>query len=322
MIKDQKPDIVHVFNSFMMISPSIFHVCKKLGIPTIQRLANYRLFCPKATLFRNNQICELCVKKKYAWPAIKHGCYQDSRLKSANVFGMLAFHRMIGTWHSTIDCYLAISEFVREKYIEAGFPAEKIRVKPNYLRDDPGKSDVDDHYALYVGRLSPEKGILSVVKAWKGIQQMPLKIIGEGPQKREIMEYIASHNLSNVHLLGELPHEEVMTLMKRMSFLMFSSIWYEPFGRVIIEAFAHGKTVIAPDTEIGRSVIRHEDNGLVYQVRNIKSLRSTVVRLSQDADYRRKLAHNARIDYVEKYAADTNYHILMKIYDEVIENYC
>ena len=159
-------DVVHVQNFFPLISPSVHYAARAEGIPTIQSLRNFRLLCPQATFFREGKVCEDCLGKSVPWPGVMHACYRQSRPATGALAAMLGVHRALGTWSRLVDVYIASSEFARDKFIEGGLPAERIVVKPNFVHPDPGLGRGDGGYALFIGRLSPEKGIGTLLATW------------------------------------------------------------------------------------------------------------------------------------------------------------
>src|SRR2546429_1099631 len=172
----ERPEIVHVHNTFLMVSPSVYWACRDANVPVIQTLHNYRLICPGGTLFRDGRVCEECVEHG-VWQSVRYGCYRKSRTYSAIVAAMLTTHRLLGTWSRMIDYYLALTDFARRKFIAGGLPADKILVKPNFVYPDPGDGNGERSYALFVGRLSPEKGLPTLLAAWARLGIfMPLHI--------------------------------------------------------------------------------------------------------------------------------------------------
>ena len=159
LLDREKPDVVHVHNTFMLISPSIYSACRDHGVPVVQTLHNFRLLCPNSNLFRDNHVCEECVDDGL-WHSIQHACYRDSRPATAAVVLMLGWHRAFKTWEKCISRYIALTNFAREKFIAAGLPADRMVVKPNFLESDPGSREQSGAYAVFIGRLSPDKGDL------------------------------------------------------------------------------------------------------------------------------------------------------------------
>jgi glycosyltransferase involved in cell wall biosynthesis len=182
LIRETRCDVVHCHNTFPLVSPSVYYAAKSAGVPVVQTLHNYRLLCPGALLFRDRNVREECIGSAVAWRAVARGCYRQSRLSSASVAAMLAVHRALGTWDKMIDLYIADSSFCRDKYVQAGFAPERIAVKPGFVYPDPGPRDHRGGYCLFVGRLSEEKGIDVLFRAWRKLgPSIPLKVVGDGP---------------------------------------------------------------------------------------------------------------------------------------------
>lgn len=315
-IRMYSPDIAHVHNTFPLASPAVIHAIKNEGIPLIMTLRNYRLLCVNALFFRNGQVCEACLRH-IPWRGALHGCYRDSKSASAVVFGMVGLHRTIDTW-GLVDRFVALTEFARKKFIEGGFPEEKIVIKPNFVYPDPGIGGGKGGYALYVGRLSPEKGVRTLLKAWKLLQgTIPLKMVGEGPLAEEINQ--AAHELQGVEWLGRKSPEEVYALMGEAAFLIFPSEWYETFGRVAIEAFAKGTPVIASALGAVGEVTDHGRTGLHFRPGDPEDLADKVEWLLSHPQELARMRKEARAEYEAKYTAERNYEQLIVIYQKVLE---
>jgi len=314
ILRQHKPDIVHVHNTFVMISPSIYSACKEEGVPVVQTLHNYRLICPAATLFRDGRICEECVGGGI-WRGVLHGCYRDSRAATATVALMLTTHRLLGTWEQLIDHYIALTEFARQKFVAAGLPEEKISVKPNFVPSDPGERSTLGRFALFVGSLSDAKGVWALLHAWQTNRlSIPLRIVGDGPLKEELVNFAQRNQLVNVSFTGQLPHSRVLNLMKKARCLIFPSEWYEPFGLTLLEAFACGLPVISSGIESLRDLVRPEDTGLVFNAGNSQDLADKVRWAWDHPAEMRAIGKNARAEYRLKYTAEQNYESLMEIY--------
>jgi len=314
ILRQHKPDIVHVHNTFVMISPSIYSACKEEGVPVVQTLHNYRLICPAATLFRDGRICEECVGGGI-WRGVLHGCYRDSRAATATVALMLTTHRLLGTWEQLIDHYIALTEFARQKFVAAGLPEEKISVKPNFVPSDPGERSTLGRFALFVGSLSDAKGVWALLHAWQTNRlSIPLRIVGDGPLKEELVNFAQRNQLVNVSFTGQLPHSRVLNLMKKARCLIFPSEWYEPFGLTLLEAFACGLPVISSGIESLRDLVRPEDTGLVFNAGNSQDLADKVRWAWEHPAEMRAIGKNARAEYRLKYTAEQNYESLMEIY--------
>ncbi|HEY9660087.1 MAG TPA: glycosyltransferase family 4 protein [Allocoleopsis sp.] len=309
-------DIVHVQNFFPLISPSIYYAAKARGVLVVQTLRNYRLLCPNALFFRDGQVCEACLGKAIPVPAIVHGCYRGSHSASLSVATMLMIHRAMQTWTQQVDGYIALTEFARQKMIAGGLPAEKIWVKPNFVHPDPGVGQGRGGYALYVGRLSEEKGLDTLLQAWQRLQgKLPLKIIGEGPLSDRVQAVAAQ--LPQVEWLGRMPIAQVHQLMGEAMVLIFPSKWYETFGRVAIEAFAKGTPVIASKIGAIAELVEHGHTGLCFHPGDPDDLATQVEWLLANPDALPQMRQAARSEYLMKYTATQNYSKLINIYEQI-----
>jgi glycosyltransferase involved in cell wall biosynthesis len=306
-------DIVHVQNFFPVISPSIYYAARARKTPVIQTLRNYRLLCPNALFFRDGKVCEDCIGKVIPLPGVLHACYRESRPASGVVATMLVVHRAMRTWTRMVDIYIALSEFARQKFIEAGLPADKIIVKPNFVYPDPGKADTKEEFALFVGRLSVEKGVDTLIDAWKHLgREIPLKIIGEGPLAPQVIE--ATQQMPQIEWLGRKPLPDVYDLMGKAKLLIFPSKWYETFGRVAVEAFAKGTPVIASNIGAIAELVDHGRTGLHFQPGNSQDLAEQVKWIISRPETLSQMQHEARSEFEAKYTAADNYRRLMEIY--------
>lgn len=313
-----RPDIVHVHNTFTQISPSVYIACRSAGIPVVQTLHNFRLLCPAATFFRNGKVCEECVSHSL-WRSVKHGCYRSSRVATAAVAMMLAAHRSLRTWTDNIDAYIALTEFARQKYIHAGFPVDRIHIKPNFVDPDPGQGNAKGDYALFVGRLSEEKGLQTLLSAWSYIK-MPIRlfIVGDGPLRPELEEYAAAYGLSSVSFLGRLKHEETREAIKRARFLILPSECYENFPMTIVEAFASGTPVICSRLGAMREIVEAGRTGLHFAANNSEDLAEKVSWAWIRDREMRAMGKEARREYETKYTAEKNYSRMMDIYHRAL----
>jgi glycosyltransferase involved in cell wall biosynthesis len=320
VIDKEKPDVAHFHNTFALISPAAYYVCNERGVPVVQTLHNYRLLCLRADFFGPNKIlCEDCLGKVVPWPGIVRGCYHGVRSHSAAVATMLMVHRWLKTWQKKVDVYVALTEFARQKFIQGKLPADRIVVKPNFVFPDPGIEEDRDDYAIFVGRLAPEKKIVTLLNAvGRSIPTIPLKIAGTGPQIGRIRQNIKDREMNNVDVLGHLPHEKVIALMKKARFLIFPSEWYEGFPLTIAEAFACGTPVIASKLGSMAEIVEHEYSGLLYESGNSDELGSAIMWAWTHIKEMEAMGRNARKVYEEKYSVKQNYPMLMDIYQLAI----
>ncbi|MCT7985722.1 glycosyltransferase family 4 protein [Laspinema sp. A4] len=312
-IKQNPYDLIHVQNFFPLISPSVYYAAKAEGIPVVQSLRNYRLLCANSFFFRQGQVCEDCMGKVIPWPGVVHACYRDNRAGSAAVVAMQTVHRALRTWTNMVDVYVTLTDFARNKFIEAGLPADKIVVKPNFVSTDPGVGEGKGGYAFFVGRLSPEKGLETMLTAWSRLgKRIPLKIVGDGPLGPFVEQ--AAQNLPNVEWLGRRPLPEVYDLMGNASFVIFPSEWYETFGRVAVEAFAKGTPVIAANIGAIAELVEQGRTGRFFRPGDVEDLIEQVEFALDHPDQMAQMRREARAEFEEKYTADRNYQLLREIY--------
>ena len=320
LIRTTRPHVAHFHNTFLLVSPAAYYVCQEEALPVVQTLHNYRLLCPAGTFFRDGQVCEDCMGRTPPWPGVLHGCWRGSRGGTALVATMLTVHRWLNTWGRQVDLYIALTEFARRKFIEGGLPAEKIVVKPNFVESGevPPSShkwgDKERGYALYVGRLSTEKGVRTLLRAWRGLQGIPLRIAGDGPLMAEVHAFIDRETLGHVEVLGQRPRKEVLHLIQQARFLVFPSQWYETFGMTIAESFACGTPVIASLLGTMADIVDDGQTGLHFDVGNPEDLREKVDWAWTHPGEMSEMGRRARREYERKYTADRNYGMLMDIY--------
>lgn len=317
LIRQQRPDIMHCTNTFPLISPAAYSAAHSEHVPVVQSLHNYRLLCPKAQFVRDGKVCESCLGRRFAWPAILHRCYRDNRSATVVVAGMSAAHWASGTWLRSVDKYLALTEFSRRKFIEGGLPEAKIDVKPNFVRHDPGLGSGEGGYAVFVGRLSPEKGIGTLLQGWQQLHgTVPLKIVGDGPLASQVR--LAAENDPAIEWLGRRSHAETLEIVGNASCLVFSSDWYETFGLVTVEAYAKGTPVIASNLGAMGELIDHGRTGLHFEPANPDDLAAKVKQLWNDPGARLRMRRAARAEFETKYTCDRNYEMLLGVYEELL----
>lgn len=313
-IRERRPAVMHAHNLFPLVSPSAYYAASAEGVPVVQSIHNFRLFCVNAQFFRNGRPCEDCMGRFLPWPGIRHGCYRGSAQLSAGVAGLLATHRALGTWRRRINVMIALSDFVRRKLIAGGIAPARIVVKPNFLRADPGAGDAGhDSYALFVGRLSPEKGVTTLIEAWARVPgALRLKIAGDGPLAAEVAARTASD--SRIELLGRRSAPEVLQLMRGAAVVVVPSECYETFGLVVIEAFAAGTPVLAARIGALAELVDDGRTGRLFAPGDPDDLATRLVTMLRDELAYRRMRAAARDEFLTHYTAAANYERLMQIY--------
>lgn len=317
IVNSERADVVHFHNWFPLISPSAYWGAKRGGAAVVQTLHNYRFLCPKGTMFRGGDVCEKCLGRKYPWPAIQHACYRGSRFGSTVVASTLAIHRAIGTLQKVVDVFIAASGFTKSKYVEAGFDAERIRTKPNFLHPDPGVGRGRGDFVLYFGRLSPEKGIATLLKAWDLLESpIPLKISGSGPMADEV-NATANRN-AGIEFLGFASDSVIDELLREARFLVCPSTNYEGFPKTIVESLARGTPIVAGRLGALSELITNGQNGRLFFPGDPLDLANTVTDLYKNASSLQAMRVAARRDFEDFYQAGRNYDQLIDIYKQAI----
>ncbi len=318
-LRAEKIDVVHIHNTFVMISPSIYSACRAARVPVVQTIHNFRLLCPSGNFLQKGRICEVCASRSPLY-ALPHRCYRNSYLATGALVFTLMLHRQLGTWSQYVDQFILLSDFAKKKFVHCGFPNRKLTVKPNFMYPDPGERTWPGHYALYVGRLSPEKGILTLASTWRLLRnKLPLLIVGDGPLRSELQNWCQS---STVTLLGRRERHDCISLMKDASFLIVPSEGYESFPMAIIEAFACGVPVIASRIGSLPEIVKDAETGLTFRAGDVEDLRDTIDCAISNPELMRQMGRAARREFEAKYTASRNLSQLMEIYDQANLNKC
>ena len=315
VVERVRPDVVHFHNTFPLVSPAAYAVCRQAGAAVVQTLHNYRLLCPSGTLFRDGKPCEDCMDRTLL-AGVRHGCYRDSRAQTAVVATMLTLHRVRATWRDDVDLYIALTDFARNKLVQGGLPPDRVVVKPNFVDPptlaDPGPRDG----FLYVGRLAPEKGVGTLLDAWQSLPRQHLTLIGSGPLDGWARD--RARHVPGVTLHGHLAREGVYQHMRASRALVFPSLWYETFGMVAVEAFAQGTPVIAARIGGIPELVRHGETGLLFEPGNGRALASSVEWAAEHPEAMRRMGERARREYEQWFSPASNYRQLMAIYRHAI----
>jgi glycosyltransferase involved in cell wall biosynthesis len=313
VIRGGRPDIVHAHNTFPLISPAAYYAAHAEGVPVVQTLHNYRLFCVNAQFYRDGHPCEDCLGRSFAWPGVVHACYRSSRAASAVVATMLGVHRGLGTWTNRVSRYIALTDFAREKCIAGGLPAERVVVKPNFVHPDPGAGAGEGGYALFVGRLSSEKGVRTLLRAWERAGALfPLKIVGDGPLADEVRD--AAGRNPAIEYVGRRTPAEVLELVGSAICTVCPSEWYEGFPRVVVESLARGTPIIAARIGSLANAVADGRTGMHFEPGDSDDLVTRLERFDADEAGRAAMRHAARTEFLAEYTADVNYERLMEIY--------
>ncbi len=317
LVRDGRPDVAYIHNFFPLISPSVYHVLHSLSVPVVQVIHDFRLFCPNGWFFTQGEICQRCKGGNY-FNAVRFRCYRDSYLASAVAASSIGLNRLAGILDK-IDGFVCLTDFLKQKLLEAGIPGRKMFIKPNFM-DASQSVPAFGHgkYALFMGRLSREKGILTLVRAFQQLEGISLKIAGTGPMEAELRSFLKENAIGNVELVGFKSGKEKLQLLKESMFLVMPSECYETFGLSILEAYASGKPVIASNIGSLPYLVRNGKSGLLFATGDANDLAKQVVRLSAQPDEREAMGRFGRILVETEYGPQKNYELLMEMFSKVV----
>lgn len=311
-VRRYRPDVVHVHNTFPAASPLVFRTASVA--PIVHTVHNFRWSCLAATFHRDGGPCEDCLGR-LPWPGVVHACYHGDRAASSVVALMLGVHRTLGTFRH-VDRFVALSEFARGKLAAAGVDPERIVVKPNFMEPGPPPPPVsqraDPGYALFVGRLTEEKGVRILADAWRDDPSLPpLVVAGDGPLREEMQR------VPGVQCLGEVTRDEVQRRMREARMLLFPSTWYEGFPMVLLEAFASGLPVVASDLGVMGDLVVPGRTGWRASQGDAADWARTVRRAWSDPGWP-ELSDAVRRIAVRQYGPDAAYARLAEVYAETV----
>ncbi len=315
MLVKHKPDVAHFHNILPQISPSAYYACKAEGVPMVQTLHNYRMICPDSQLLRDGAVCELCPADGLQ-NSLVYKCYRGSVIQTATVAMMIKYHRYLGTWNNIVDRYIASSQFLKSKLVEYGLPEKIISVKPNFIPEIE-RSYEDEGYAVFPARISKEKGIETLLKAWRMIKKdHRLKVLGDGPLAPRLKAEYSTD--SNISFLGKLDRDGVMKELAGCRTVILPAIWYENCPMTVIEAYANGKPVIGANIGALGEMIDHGATGFHTECGNENDLAEKIETLMGDKKLARRMGDKAREKYETVYNPESAYKSQMKIYEETI----
>jgi glycosyltransferase involved in cell wall biosynthesis len=319
LIKATKPDIAHFHNTFPQLSPSVYAACQDNGVPVVQTLHNFRLVCANALLMRDGKPCEACLDGG-VFNALMHRCYRNSLSATSAIVWMQVHNRRNGAYSNQVNRYIVLTQFSIPRLVKGGLPEHRIRVKPNFLSNPPAFNADKQAYAVFVGRLTAEKGAHTLIEAWKKLPDLRLKILGDGEQRAALEQQVREHKL-NVEFLGYRPREEVLAVVSSAALQILPSECYEGFPIALLEAYACGTPVLASGLGGLDELVIEGKTGYKFEAGNPEALAKMVRLLLADPMKLANLGRQAREEYDQHYTAERNYEQLMNIYSEAIKDF-
>ena len=314
-----RAEVVHFHNVQPMLSLASVRAARAAGAATVMTLHNWRMVCPGATRFRNGQPCEKCVGG-WGIEGVRRGCYRGSRAGTLSVALGNAVHDVLGTLDHHVDAFICLTRQGRNVFERGGLPAGRLHVKPNFLRSDPGPGGEERRGAIFVGRLTQEKGVKSLAAVAAEIAPHPLTIVGDGPLLPEI-EQLARQRENVVHHRC-LSHDQTVERIKQAAVVVFPSVWPEPFGLVLIEAAATATPVVGRDIGSVPDIVDDGVTGRIVPAGDDAALAGATRRLLDDPAHARRLGIAARQEFLAKYTADANRVELERIYGVALSRRC
>jgi len=312
-----RPDVVHVHNTFPLLSPGIFHGIGRRAARVLT-LHNYRPFCPAAIPLRAGRVCTDCLDRRSVWSALRHGCYRGSRLATLPLAANVALHRRLGTWNQQVEAFITLSEFQRERLVAAGLPVERVHVKPNFYpgRPEPVPWAEREATVVFVGRLTAEKGVTTLLRAWRawGAAAPVLELVGEGALRGELEAQAAGGPAGRIRFLGQVSAAEAVRRIARARLLVLPSECYEGFPMVIREAFAHGTPCAVSALGPLPSIVETGVSGLVFAPGDAADLHRRVAAAWVAPGLLPRWGEGARQAFESHYTEAANHERLLAIY--------
>lgn len=316
-IKDVKLDLVYIIHFVNKLSPSVICGAKKMGVPVVLRLSDYFLLCPRFDFIYNKKPCEECLTKGYM-SCIKKKCVKGSLLASVvRVFSMKV-HSLMNVYKN-IDAFITPSEFLKKKLIANGFDEKKITCIPTFTAS---KSKVGEpqigNYGLYFGRITEEKGVDTVVKAYEMMPYRAVKIMGDDTtdEATKLKTYIKEKHIKNIEFVGFKAGEELEEIIKGARFTLIPSIWYDNLPNTALESFQYSKPVIASNIGSLPELVLDGVNGYLFTPANTQELCDKITLLDDDSIVQ-KMGTASRKRLEERFAASTHYTSLMRVFNAV-----
>ena len=320
LINATDPDLIHVHNTFPVISPSIFSGINR-SKPIILTLHNYRLVCPAAIPMRSGKVCTLCIDKKSVIPSLKHGCYRNSRIATTPLAMNVSLHRKLDTWNKHISSFIVATSFQKNTIADAGIDKQRVHVKPYFLDNSSKPLNWNDRQEqiVYAGRLTEEKGVDLLIKAWElwGEKAPHLVIIGSGELETTLQAEVVKKNL-NIRFLGNCSHEETQMEIGKSKLIIVPSRWYEVFGIVLIEAFSTATPALVSSLGSLPAIVENGKYGSVFQNEDANSLLKETQEMWKNQTLLEQIGIKCRGNYLQNYTPEANYSKLVKIYTNAV----
>ncbi|MFJ2766280.1 glycosyltransferase [Streptomyces sp. NPDC087300] len=302
-LRAERPDVVHLHNVFPLLSPAVLAACADAGVPAVATLHNYTQICPPGTLQRDGRPCTECVGSTVPTPAVRHGCYRDSRLATVPLALSMSVNRR--RWWSGVERFFCISAAQRDVLVRAGMPAERLAVKHNFVPDPDARRTGEGEHVLYLGRLAETKGVRLLMTAWDELAAdggvgVPLVIVGTGPLEQEVTAWAAGRD--DVRYVGLYDTAECQKAIAGSVAVVAPSTWLEAFGLVVVEAMAAGVPTVAAGHGAFTELVDDGVTGLLHRPGDAASLAARIRRIAVEGDRNREMGRAARRRYEQGFS--------------------
>jgi glycosyltransferase involved in cell wall biosynthesis len=317
IVQQFAPDFVYLHNFYPLMSPAIVHALHAMRVPILQKFSDFRPICPNGLFFANGDICERCIHGNF-FHTISQRCYKESYQLSSLYAASVALFRMMGAIRK-VDAYLFLTPFAQKKFVEAGVPAERTYITPNYIDASKVKPSTEvGSYAAFLGRIAQEKGLWTLLRAFEMLPHRRLKIAGRGPVEAELRQYVQQRGIQNIEFVGFKSDESKQEFLRNSAFLILPSECYEQMPISILEAFASGKPVVAADLGSIPYIVEDGKNGLLYKVGNATDLANKADFLLANPEMILRMGHYARHLIDTRYSPSHGRQLLVDIFQRVV----
>lgn len=320
VVEEFKPDVAYIHNFVPLVSPSVHHVLHALKVPVVQVMHNFRPYCPNGLFYTQGAVCEKCKGGNYLH-AVRNRCCKDSYLVSALYAATFALNRAAGMVDK-VDAFVCLTEFARQKMLELGIPESKLFIRPNFIETPPAPQAAfngNGKYVLFLGRLSAEKGLWTLIRAFEPFKDVELRVLGTGPLEKELRTYARDKKLHNIAFYGFRNGEDKWRLLRGCSFTVVPSEWYENFPVAVLEAYACGKPVVASNTGGLSYVVENGNTGFLFEPANVSDLRRKLEHLLARPEEAFEMGGRARRLVETRYSPQAGYESLVRIFQSVQE---
>lgn len=319
-IRDVKPDIVYIIHFVNKLSPSVIVGAKEMHVPVVLRISDYFMLCPRFDFLYNKKPCEECLTHGYK-SCIRKKCVKNSKIASTIRVLSMKIHSMMHIYNN-VDAFVTPSQFLRKKLINNGYNANKIFCIPTFTNESLFDNErTVGSYGLYFGRISEEKGVETVVKAYEKMPNRRVIIMGDDTtdEGRKLKAYVAQKELKNINFVGFKTGKEQADIIINSRFVMIPSIWYDNLPNTALESFNYSKPVIASNIGSLPELVVNGYNGFLFEPEDSEDL-CNKIELLDDDNLVKKMGNNSKQLLGSKFSVNEHYDSLINLFEQVIQS--